>query len=60
MADSRHLEKSKYFRPILTKFGIVMRLPPQTPSANKILRFQKSKMVAAAIFKKNKKIAISP
>jgi len=34
----------------LTKFGMPMRLDSLHPIANKILRFQKSKMVVAAIW----------
>jgi len=36
---------------ILTIFGILMRLYPMDPLADKISRFQKSKMAAAAIWK---------
>jgi len=36
---------------ILTKFGMLMRLDPLDPIANKISQFQKSKMVAAANLK---------
>jgi len=44
--------------PISTKFGMMMQFDPLTVPTVKNIKFQKSKMAAAAILK-NRKIAIS-
>ena len=56
--NSKNRNISATERPILTEFGILMRLGPPDTDRNKNSRFRKFKMAAAAILK-NRKILIS-